>query len=345
MADQSVYFGGFRVDEHLYGLDEFDCGYVDVAVFVLSWESRCISLFNSGKLKGKKCFFIKFDDDVAVYPDVEKTLTAATQRFAEVELVKFPSIYSSQDTMTKAEELAGGIAALKAHEAFIDYSSMPKVITQTLFRRFMIEGVCPRTRWGYCFGKYDDTVAVQDGFDQGVQEFFTIRGADGSGGIGTEKMGIIALGADKPLLSSYLRENNYERTHFLCATSKSSQRMMNKLEVQKAWLKNELGYSDSDFIDCDTAKIVDTLKLLNEILSETDEIGSAVDVFCLGPKSHALAACILTSRFQNVRLVARVPKKYEPFDVPASGRLSVATVSDFTNPNISTLLHADICLE
>jgi len=332
-AADHFFFGGFRIDDvigHRGSLEVTPC---DVAIVVVGWESRSSQLLDCGLISGKVCVLVSFDGDGIDDASRRAFTELAHQSFSSVETFQFSSPLIPEQVMSDTERLAEVIRRLQPSVCSVDYSSMPRVVTQTLFRQFMIEGVCPRVHWFYSSGLYDETAIVTDEFNQGASSFFSIRGAEGNGGISSQRVAVLALGADRTLISSFMRQGSYDLMNFLDAASSHSPKLADRIKEQRLWLQSEYGVGGSDFRECDAKSIVGTLRVLDEILQSfpSDE-GIAVDVFCSGPKSQAIAASALVSVYGNIRLVGRVPVQYLKVDVRPTEEISITTVTDFTNP-------------
>lgn len=339
MRSDERYFGGFRLREMTGGLSELPSLHADVSIFVVNWESRSKDLLAGGRLSGEICILVQFEDWPGGENYVAELQKLAGQRFANVEVERLASPLNFEQVMSDAEGLARKISKLNPLSCAVDYTSMPKSVVQTLFRQFMVEGLCPIMTWLYLPGRYDDTPVGQDEFHQGATRFFGIRGAEGSGGMSTQRVGIIALGADRPLTDAYLRQASYDEVYFLCATSDKSPEMTRKMQAHKLWLMAEHGAAEESFISCNNLTVIEALKAFDNLLKEAPaDMGYSVDLFCSGPKSHGLAASALVTNNEHVRLVARQPSGYARFDVISNGEISVTTVSDFTNPAMARAL-------
>lgn len=339
MNDLQLYFGGFRIDETIGNIEEIQPSIADVAIFVIGWETRSYEALDKKLVSGERCILLSFEGDDIDQSVIDEFEYSAKKLFNTVILKRLCSTTDTEKLMTATEDFASEVSKIEPLVCVVDYSSMPKLVTQTLFRRFMIDGCCPRVMWLYLTGLYDQTPASKADFHQGARKFFTIRGADGAGGISTEKIGVLALGSDRALIHSFLLENSYDYTFFLSASTDYSPQLMQRINEQKIWLQSEHGVSPDEFVECEASTVIGTLKVLDGILSDYDvESGAAIDIFCSGPKSHAIAASALVSSRRNIRLVGRVPENYLRFDVPPSGQISITTVSDFTNPLIAKVL-------
>lgn len=335
IAESSIYFGGFQFVDQVRQVLDFSPLVCDLAIIVVGWESRSYQLLEHGLVKGRACILVSFDGDGIEESERERFSAQASLHFEGVLKFQCSSPLDAQMVMSDTERLAGFVSGLHPSVCAVDYSSMPKVVTQTLFRQFMIEGVCPRVHWIYSSGLYDDTPVVSDEFNQGAADFFSIRGAEGNGGISSQKVAVLALGADRTLISSFLRSSSYDITHFLDAASTHSPKLAQRIKEQRLWLQAECGIGYQDFLECDAKSVVGTLKILLDLIKRfPEEDGAAVDLFCSGPKSQAIAASALVSSFRNVRLVGRVPHRYLKIDVRPTQEISVTSVTDYTNPLI-----------
>lgn len=329
----SFFFGGFRIEDLIEHRDRLRVTTCDVAIIVVGWESRSSQLLEHDLISGKTCILVSFNDDGIDEATRDTFMKSACKSFEVVEPFSLSSPLNAEQVMTDTESLAEKVRKLQPSVCAVDYSSMPRVVTQTLFRQFMIEGICPRVHWFYSSGLYDKTAIVTDDFNQGARDFFSIRGAEGSGGISSQRVAVLALGADRTLISSFMRQGSYDLWNFLDAASSHSPKLAERIKGQRIWLQSEHGIGISDFRECDAKSVVGTLRLMDQILQDfpPDE-GIAVDVFCSGPKSQAIAASALVSVYGNVRLVGRIPVQYLKVDIRPTKEISITTVTDFTNP-------------
>ena len=339
MKKSELHFGGFRLAENCANLRELVPIRSDTAIVVANWESRSRDLIEAYKIEGQRCIILNFEDSEVEQDDIDQLKADAEKGFETVEVETLCSPLDAEKVMSQSEQLAQKVAEAQPLRCSVDYSSLPKVVTQTLFRHFMLEGLCPIVNWIYLSGQYDGTPAETETYHQGAREFFSIRGAEGKGGISTKRIGVLALGADRPLIDAFLRKHNYDELHFVHAFSEHSPGLMDKIEEQMKWLMVEHGVASTDFAKCEALTVLDAFRAFAEIVEQyPDEGGSTIDLFCSGPKSHAIAASALVTSSSHVRLVGRVPDHYAKFNVVSTGEVSVTTVSDYTNPLIAKAL-------
>jgi hypothetical protein len=334
-----IHFGGYSISDSICNYKTLAPLEVDFAIIVIGWESRALLALKHKLLRGNSCFLVRFEGDGISDLNVSKYRHLAAACFRTVEVVQMCSPMKADEIMTAAERLVTRVQDLKAAIGAVDYSSMPRVVTQTLFRQFMVVGVCPKVHWLYWSGQYDGTALVKGECEQDAQSFFTLRGAAGNGGMSFQRVAILALGADRSLIRSFLRQGAYDVYHFLDATSPHSPILSSRIGDQRNWLVSEYNISRGAFVDCDARSIVGTIRSLISIVGDyTEGPGTAIDIFCSGPKSHAVAASALVSSFRNIRLVARTPKRYIRLDVKGSSEVTVTSVTDFTNPRVVSAL-------
>jgi len=334
--DAKVYVNGFRIEDKIQLLSDFSKSTFGSMIFVMGWEERAIHLLRSGKVGGEVCYLTEFEESSVSDSTRGEFLKLAGELFSETKLIELGSLKCADAVMTATEQLVSDIKSKDGVDCAVDYSSMPRVVSQTLFRRFMIEGARAKVVWFYVSGAYDQTGLPEHGsMDSGAKEFFTIRGADGLGGMSSKKIALLGLGADRALAAAFLRADNYDTTHLLYASSRHSPKLMAKVLEQKYWLQAEYGMTEDDFEGCDSASVADALRGFRKILSDyPEDSGVAVDLFCCGPKTQTIAAAIVADAHKNVRLVGRVTGEYKKLDVPPTNELSTTVVLDFTNPRI-----------
>lgn len=341
-VSNSIFLGGFKIVDQISPTKDLESLVADVSIVVIGWESRSSQLLEAGFLSGDVCLLLSFKGDAISEAEKIRFHQLASLKFSSVEKVELCCPLEAEAVMSETEELVRKIYHRGPSTCAVDYSSMPRVVTQTFFRQFMVEGVCPKVSWCYSSGLYDSTPAASSNFVQGAKEFFSIRGAEGGGGMSNQKIAVLALGADRSLISSFLRDSNYDMIHFLDAQSEHSPKLEERIKEQRKWLQVEYGVQENSFTECSASSVVGTLSKLLEIMSDYPvDGGSSVDLFCSGPKSHAISASALVNSFSNVRLVGRVPKEYLRIDVKPTKEVSITTVADYTNPIIVGALLAE----
>jgi hypothetical protein len=333
---EQAFHSGFRFDECEFSSEQSIDVEVNTAIFVVGWEDRSITLLKSGVVRGKKCILLRFEDDEIEEQTQSEFERLANKSFESVETVELRSVYKVQELMSDAEKLvsdsfkSNGLCA-------VDYSSMPGILTQTLFRRFMINGNCPRVNWLYSIAVYDETPCIEADYHQGLDDFYSVRGAEGVG-LNARKIAILSLGADLALSRRFLARDSYDLVYYVYSDYPGSPALTEKLQTQIDLMMKDPAIENRMIVKSSPNLIIPALSELNDIMSHHPDENSSVEIFCNGPKSHALAAATLVSQFNHVRLVGRVPESYKRYNVPASGKFTSTTITDFTNPAIIEIL-------
>lgn len=310
-----------------------------LGVFVVGWESRSLNILKNAQVRGKNAVLIRFDGD-GIEEDVQKEFeSAAHQKFDNVQVRILCNAKETAKLKGQLESLVSELKLADLSQVAIDYSSMPRVVLQTLFRLFVTEGVSPRVNWIYSSGAYDDTSVVGDGFQQGVEGgLFSVHGGYGKP-TSEQRIGIVSLGADQDLVSTFLRHENYEDKFFIYSPSRTSKQLEEKIKYQIFWLQSQHGISKDQMFHCDEHDVVSSLGVLSEILLRySDYPNASFDIFCAGPKTHSIAASTLLTKFKNVRLLGRVPKAYSRMDIKPTGMCTVTEVTDYTNVLVGRML-------
>ena len=217
-----------------------------------------------------------------------------------------------------------------------DYTCLPKAISQTLFRAFIRKGSFARTTWMYSLGKYDEGLENLT-FSQGVRDFFPIRHTPGDGGMSPRRMAIVGLGSDESLVVEFLERYNFDRVFVLTAHSDNSPGLQNGAKRLKNRLIKEGRVLKDDFVEVDASSVIAAIEAMYGIVSSLDP-DTGVDIFTAGPKSHAVAACVVVEKFKSVRLMGREAEKYARYEVPAEGTVSMVHVVDYKNPSARFVL-------
>ncbi|PSK86183.1 hypothetical protein CLV79_106192 [Limimaricola soesokkakensis] len=335
MRNNEIYLGGHKISDCKLRPPYEQFMQVDAFIAIIGWETRSLNVVSSGSFYGERCYLIRFDGDDLEPHIVEQAHTEAKKHFKRVEILDFPNALDYEEVMTRTEEFTSQIADHGLGTCVVDYTSMPRSITQMIFRKFMVDGFCPYTLWAYSPGLYDQTELVASGLSQGASKFFSIRGALGNGGMASERVAVLALGADRSLVRSFIREHSFDRFHFLDARSSHSPALGGRIDEQRLWLQSDLGILPESFISCDAESVVQTIKVFLEIANGYPaESGVSIELFSSGPKTHSVAAATLLTSFKNIRLVGRRPDRYIRMDVKSAEEIALTTVIDYTNPRV-----------
>lgn len=339
-SSSCIVLDGFRVEDKICDHNALKISHLDLSIFVIGWEERSISTLMHANVSGKKALLVSFKGDGISESDRQTYFELASQKFDDVVHKEFCNARDVDELRGEIETLVDDIADGKLTEIAVDYSSMPRVMVQTFFRLLMSEGVCPRIHWIYSAGKYDNTEVVDQGFHQGVSgDLFSVHGAYGAGAVSEKRIGIAALGGDQELVAMFLRHENYDDLFFVDAPSMSSPKLQQKIEKQREWLQSEHGIDPVRFSSCSEHKVVEAIKVISKIISSFERYpNTSFDIFCAGPKSHSVAASALISKFENVRLLGRVPGRYARLNVLPTGTCTSTCVSDYTNIRLAGLL-------
>lgn len=332
-------FSGYEFTESKQSIESIEGIVAHVAIFLIGWEERSFSLLKASAVSGKKAIIVRFLDDGLSESDVYMAIKLAREKFSEVELY---NIHSSLDKGEWESRLSSLIVGLSAEDefltCFIDYTSIPKAVTQTMYRMLLQQNTFPRTVWGYCEGLYSN-VEGNTRIDQGVSGgFFPIRFTPGKGGTSGERTVILALGADEKLIEELLENSVYDQIHVLTPKSKGSADLEKTTELQIKRLRREFHISTENFHEVDASSVSDCVVVFNDIIRNISAEG-AIDIFCSGPKTHAVAACVIAEKYnRNVSLLGRIPSKYGKFEVKPSGNVSISCVTNFCDPLVRFIL-------
>ncbi len=339
MTENQIYLGGHKISDRKIKAPYGEKKHVDAFITVVGWESRSVNVVSSGVFFGECCYLIRFEGDRVAADELESAVSLAKEHFTSVQILSFPSALNYEEVMTRTEEFTSRISDERLNTCVVDYTSMPRSITQMIFRKFMVDGFCPCTFWAYSPGLYDQTELISSGLDQGASKFFSIRGALGKGGMASERVAVLALGADRSLVRSFVREHNFDRFHFLDARSSHSPALGERIDEQRLWLQNDLNINPESFTSCDAESVVETIRIFLDIAnSYSADSDVSIELFSSGPKTHSVAAATLLTAFRNIRLVGRRPDRYVRMDVKSADEIALTTVIDYTNPRVYEVL-------
>ncbi len=331
-------FHGQKFEEILFPDFDIPKVHVDLAVFVVGWESRSRVFIETGKISGKKCLVFSFKDD-GISEKVRKNFyKTANNSFDVVAPVELPGASDRIGWQSEIEKIFKKPENTYGKTCFIDYTSLPKAVVQTLYRFLLVDQSFCQSHWGYLEGVYPSEILGQR-FSQGLGEgFFPIRHTPGTGGTSEKQALIVSIGADEPIIFDLLETRSYDAVAIMHSNSHRSPALEANKNSTIARLCREYGVTDELILESSASSVNEAIdNYINLIKIIPREY--SVDIFCCGTKSHAVAACAVGQRFrETVSLLGRIPNEYSRNDVKASGEGSVSTMTDYTNPMIASLL-------
>lgn len=334
-------FHGQEFQETLFDTGSMPRIEVDLAVFVIGWESRSRTFIDAEKVTGRKCLIFSFRNDGISEEIRSNFYDKAKVCFDEVVPIELPEATNRIGWQSEIEKLFKTPENTRGVSCFVDYTSLPKAIAQTLYRFLLVDQSFCRSHWGYLEGVYPEEI-LGSRYSQGLGEpFFPIRHTPGTGGISEKQALIVSIGADEQIIFDLLEIRSYDAVAIMYSNSNLSPALEDVRKATVARLCREYSVAENLVLQSSAFSVNDAIdnyiKLIKKIPREY-----SVDIFCCGTKSHALAACAVAERFKKtVSLVGRIPANYSKNDVLPSGQGSISSMTDFTNPNVSKLLIAD----
>ncbi len=333
-------FHGQEFEEVLFATDSMPKVDVDLAVFVIGWESRSRTFIEAGRITGRKCLVFSFRDDGISEESRSAFYDKARYCFDDVVPIELPKASNRIGWQSEIEKLFKSPDNTHGDSCFVDYTSLPKAIAQTLYRFLLVDQSFCRSHWGYLEGIYPKEILGHK-YSQGLAEpFFPIRHTPGTGGISEKQALIVSIGADEQIIFDLLEIRSYDAVAVMYSDSNLSPALEDVRKATVARLCREYSVANDLILQSSASSVNDAIdnyiKLIKKIPREY-----SVDIFCCGTKSHALAACAVAERFKKtVSLIGRIPKKYSRSDVLPSGQGSISSMTDFTNPSVSRVLTA-----
>lgn len=331
-------FHGQRFEETLFDVSDTPQISVDLAVFVIGWESRSRKFIETKQIRGDKCLVFSFKDD-RISEDRRKSFyDLASESFKQVVPVELPGATNRIAWQSEIEKLFKTNDNIIGDTCFVDYTSFPKAVAQTLYRFLLVDQSFCRSYWGYLEGIYPKEFLGSQ-YSQGLFEpFFPIRHTPGTGGISEKQALIVSIGADEHIIFDLLETRSYDAVAVMYSASNLSPDLENVRKGIVARLSREYSVADDLILQSSAFSVNEAINSYIKLIKQIPK-GYSVDIFCCGTKSHAVAACVVAERFKNtVSLLGRVPREYSRNDIQASGKGSIATMTDCTNPRIAKLL-------
>lgn len=324
-----LFYNGFLLDERCGELVEPI--EVDLALYTSGWEQRSATLAKRKQVRASKAVVLTFSDGGnAVNP--ANWLSRNPKKVEELEI---GSHYNIIGCINRLLELVQANSTLFVGRVFVDASCMPKFMLQWIVMELLSSKIPSELIIGYVSGKYA-RVEGSPPYDQGVREYVHVPHS-GNAGTSTRKACIAALGADERLVSDYFEnEFGFDR-YFLLASQEISHSAIAKQVKRQIDSLRERHNLDVDAIgQVPPYAFVESLRALERFVNSAPDC-DAWDVFCSGPKPHAVASCLLAMKHRSVRLMGRIPREYDRTDVTAGDTIAYLRIVDLTSPRVATV--------
>jgi hypothetical protein len=326
---RSENYHGFILDEYVGSSDvSFNA---DLAIFMASWESRAVHLASQEVIKADQAIVLSFSDAQNNYRPSPSQLGL---RGIDLKNIDLGSHYKIQEAI---EAFLPSLIKQKSFHfgrVFIDITCMPKFLAQYLVLELVKSKVISELILGYTSGRYLHDASDGGVYDQGIQGYLSLPHT-ANVGISTRKGGIAALGADERLIGDYFTNEAGFDEHFLIAADGAKNASVDeKVQNQTLSLARKFHLSDAHIKSVSPSSFLRCLDAYEDFLEANTEIDSW-DVFCCGPKPHAIAACLAALRHDTVKLIGRVPSQYDTTNVEAGETISLLRIIDATSPAIS----------
>lgn len=329
MTARRITYHGLLLDEcHGPGIKPID---VDIALYMAGWETRAATMAKRRYVRSKKSVVLSFSDAVNSVNPASALPNSARSRLEEA---KLGSHYDIVECIARLLELFQSNPALLTGRVFLDVTCMPKLMMQWLVLELLKGKMPTELILGYVSGEYQRRGDGAPIYDQGVQNYVPVPHSCG-GGVSTRRACIAALGADERLVSDYFEnEAGFDR-YFLVASAETAHSSIASQVRHQIDSLRERHFLDTDAVsEVAPFAFVDCIDAFEDFIRQSNEC-DAWDVFCSGPKPHAIAACMLALRYRSVRLIGRVPREYDQSDVKPGKAVSFLRIVDLTNPRVA----------
>jgi hypothetical protein len=328
-TDYRLFYHGYLLDEHQGELaNPIE---VDLALYTAGWEERCSTIAQRKQVRAGKTVVFSFSDaGTAINP--AKWLRKNRRKVEELEI---GSHYNIVGCISRLLDLIQANPALFVGRVFLDASCMPKFMLQWVVMELLSSKIPSELIIGYVSGKY----ARRDGrspYDQGVREYVHVPHSSNAG-TSTRKACIAALGADERLVSDYFEnEFGFDRYFLLASQEISHTAIAEQVKRQVDSLRERHNLEDEAVGQVQPYAFLESLRVLDRFVKSAPDC-DAWDIFCSGPKPHAIAACLLAMKHRSVRLIGRIPREYDQTDVTAGEIIAFLRIVDLASPRVATI--------
>jgi hypothetical protein len=283
-------------------------------------------------VKSQKSVVINFADVVAT---VDPTDWLPNTRKSKTQPVRLGSHYDIVACISQLIDLFRENSSLVSGRVFIDVTCLPKLMLQWIIMEFLKSKLPTELILGYVSGSYSVGKSSPI-YDQGVREYVAVPHSC-AGGVSTKKACIAALGADERLVSDYFDSEIGFDHHFLLASVEVKHTAIaDQVKHQIDSLRARHYLTDADIAYVSASSFIDSITAFEAFLAASEGCDEW-EVFCSGPKPHAVAASLVAMKHRSVRLTGRVPRTYDESDVAPGPNMALYRIVDLTNPRVAAL--------
>lgn len=303
----------------------------DVAIYVSSWEARAVHFVETEVARARRVVSLSFNDSANAYSVTPEMVGLGEQHFRHMDLGSHYNVHQAIENLIPPLITD---PSMRYGKVFVDISSMPKYISQYLIMEILRTKAVSELIVGYVCGDYKYHSTEAGIYDQGIREYLALPHTANKG-ISVRKGGIAALGADERLIGDYFTNEAVFDEHFLVtADGVSNVAVDRKVQIQASALVRRFNLDDSHLRSVPPSSFLGCLDAYEDFIGLYPDIDSW-DIFCCGPKTHAVAACLAAIKHGKIKLIGRVPHRYDTTNVEAGAVVSFLRIIDATSPAIA----------
>jgi len=304
---------------------------VDLAIYMASWEERAIHQARYGTANADRAMVLSFSDADNSFCPSEYLTSIVDGNLTKLEL---GSHYKIQDAVSAFIPKFFHAKSVNFGSIFIDVTCMPKYMAQYFVLEVLRTKVISELIIGYTAGTYHHQSNQAGVYDQGIDRYLSLP-QTANVGISTRKGGIAALGADERLIGDYFTNEAGFDDHFLIAADGAQNKAVDeKVRNQTSALMRKFHLSETSVKSVAPPSFLGSLDAYEDFLFSSPEIDSW-DIFCCGPKTHAIGACLAAHKHHEIKLIGRVPAHYDTTNVEAGDTISLLRILDATSPAVA----------
>jgi hypothetical protein len=305
----------------------------DLAIYAASWESRTMHHAEARTARSSRALILTFSDCNNHFNPLE---VLSQQEGTASEAIDVGSHYKIQEAIELFLPTLFQNEGFLFGRVFVDVSCMPKYMSQYVLMELVNSKVVGEIIIGYTSGSYPHSNSETGVYDQGIDRYLTLP-QTANVGISTRKGVIAALGADEKLIADYFTNEAGFDEHFLVAADGATNVAVDtKVRNQTNALAQKFQLPDESMRSVAPPSFLSCLDAYEDFISRNPRIDSW-DIFCSGPKTHAIAACLAAMKHKTVKLIGRIPVQYDTTNVEAGETISLLRILDATSPAVSKI--------
>lgn len=217
-------------------------------------------------------------------------------------------------------EVCSGLNYDPRHEWLIDISGCPKALFGSLLGFILNEGKINKASFLYGAAAYGEPKIAASpadqqrrlGFSDGIWRALTLPYFEGVVSSVRHRSFLVSIGFEGARSREFLQGFEPEKVSLIRPVPGVTDYSTNRVQKETLLYKDAFGIDEDNIFDVPAWDVLGFIKGVSDVRNNNKE---QITLMILGPKPHAIGACLASYMLGRIRLVARGPQRYLDYPV------------------------------